>query len=66
MTTLPKPLVVEHTLSTGQRRRHRWEPRSDGPCAHYEEEHDAGEWRSVGRKTVDDVDIERGEEVELA
>jgi hypothetical protein len=66
MTTLPRPLVVEQTLATGQRRRFRWEPRDDGTWARYEDEFDGGQWRPVGREVVDDVDIERGEGVRLA
>jgi len=60
---LPEPLVVEQTLSTGQRRRLRWEPRTDGTWMRYEDERDGGEWQPVGSGRVDDVDIERGERV---
>lgn len=66
MTTLPPPLVIEQTLSTGQRRRIRWEPRSDGTWARTEDELDDGEWRSVGSEIVDDVAIDRGEAVTVA
>jgi len=66
MTTLPKPLIVEQILETGQRRRLRWEPRDDGTWARYEDEFDGGEWRPVGREVVGDLAIIRGEEVTVA
>lgn len=66
MTTLPKPLVVEQTLPSGQRRRLRWEPRDDGTWARYEDELDGDTWRPVGQEIVDDVDIDRGEAVTVA
>ena len=63
---LPAPLSVTMTLSTEQRRRLRWEPRTDGQWMRVEDERDGDEWQPVGCELVDDVDIERGEEVAVA
>lgn len=63
MTVDEDALVVKQTLTTGQRRRLRWEPRTDGQWDYYEDELHDGEWQPVGHEIVEDVDVERGAEV---